>query len=68
MDKIAAIDLPLTVSHHQFGLWLETIGENLAWLIRHQFMIIILIYMYCSKKEIVFFIYMCMLNDNEVYI
>ena len=55
MELIAAINLLPTVSHHQFGLGLETIvslrlvtvGEDLPWLIHHQPMIIILINMYC---------------------
>ena len=66
MGPIAAIDLPPTISHHQFGLGLVTIvflrlvtvGDDLPWLIRQQRMIVILRNMYCSKKENVFS-YMC---------
>ena len=59
----SAINLLLTISHHQFGLRLVTIvllrlvtiGDELPWLICHQPMVIILINMYFSKKENVFF-------------
>ena len=70
-----AINLPPTVSCHQFGLGLGTkvllklvtVGYDLPWLIRHQPMIIILINMYSKKENVVFHIYMCLLNDSEVY-
>ena len=66
MGPIAAINLLPTVSHHQFGLGLVTIvlrlatvGDDLPWLIFHQPMIIVLINMYCSKKNVFFHICTC---------